>query len=348
MGKEEKDTKGYEATVVFDEKGDYKVEPTQQPAAPNVTELGQTSTNAASKAKKTLGNGKLTKAQPVNDTKEEVTTKDVKPVLKDVKTKKETIKEEASDESKKTTEVTKNKAVKNEPKEINVVKEEKAVKETSESKEKETPKISFEPESKPTSLNALNLNATASPKKEPTPITPMTDTKKNDKVTSLSMDSLLNTAVTKTEEQTVSKETESSASVEKETTLTPINVTQDNFKLSPLSELCAGFNYDINTFIRSVMNNISTLLMGPQDRFACTDCKCLIIHGVSSLDEDNSSIVLHIETQNNSHAIIKVSDYNYSDCSGELTAGKLVKANVSGKTVSLCSMAFAPKIRFIK
>jgi len=75
--------------------------------------------------------------------------------------------------------------------------------------------------------------------------------------------------------------------------------------------------------------------------------KALIIHGLRLLDE-NGSVVMHIETESAGHAIIKLTPNSYQDCPVEITPSNIIMAQVSGRTIALCSMNSLPKLRFMK
>ena len=127
----------------------------------------------------------------------------------------------------------------------------------------------------------------------------------------------------------------------------PKKETVSDFELHPLAEICGKLHYDIPEFISTIRRNSALLATNPQDRFYMDSCKALIIHGVRMLD-DSGTLLIHIETESAGHAIIKVSSNSYQDCTGVISPGQLITAEVGGKELSLTSMAFLPKLRFIK
>lgn len=126
----------------------------------------------------------------------------------------------------------------------------------------------------------------------------------------------------------------------KEETISP-------FVLHPLAELCNKFSYNDSNFIAAVRRNLSVLAGNPQERFYADGYKALIIHGARLLD-DNGNLLIHIETAEHGHAIVKVTQSGYQDCTGSMTVGDIIMANVGGKDLCICSMAFSPKLRFMK
>ena len=119
------------------------------------------------------------------------------------------------------------------------------------------------------------------------------------------------------------------------------------FVLHPLAELCSKFSYNDSNFIAAVRRNLSVLAGNPQERFYAEGYKALIIHGARLLD-DNGNLLIHIETAEHGHAIVKVTQSGYQDCTGSMTVGDIIMANVGGKDLCICSMAFSPKLRFMK
>lgn len=119
------------------------------------------------------------------------------------------------------------------------------------------------------------------------------------------------------------------------------------FVLHPLAELCSKFSYNDSNFIAAVRRNLSVLAGNPQERFYAEGYKALIIHGARLLD-DNGNLLIHIETAEHGHAIVKVTQSGYQDCTGSMTIGDIIMANVGGKDLCICSMAFSPKLRFMK
>ena len=126
----------------------------------------------------------------------------------------------------------------------------------------------------------------------------------------------------------------------KEETISP-------FVLHPLAELCSKFSYNDSSFIAAVRRNLSVLASNPQERFYADGYKALIIHGARLLD-DNGNLLIHIETAEHGHAIVKITQSGYQDCTGTMTVGDIIMANVGGKDLCICSMAFSPKLRFMK
>lgn len=126
----------------------------------------------------------------------------------------------------------------------------------------------------------------------------------------------------------------------KEETISP-------FVLHPLAELCSKFSYNASSFIAAVRRNLSVLASNPQERFYADGYKALIIHGARLLD-DNGNLLIHIETAEHGHAIVKITQSGYQDCTGTMTVGDIIMANVGGKDLCICSMAFSPKLRFMK
>lgn len=119
------------------------------------------------------------------------------------------------------------------------------------------------------------------------------------------------------------------------------------FVLHPLAELCSKFSYNDSNFIAAVRRNLSVLAGNPQERFYAEGYKAFIIHGARLLD-DNGNLLIHIETAEHGHAIVKVTQSGYQDCTGSMTVGDIIMANVGGKDLCICSMAFSPKLRFMK
>lgn len=119
------------------------------------------------------------------------------------------------------------------------------------------------------------------------------------------------------------------------------------FVLHPLAELCSKFSYNDSNFIAAVRRNLSVLAGNPQERFYAEGYKALIIHGARLLN-DNGNLLIHIETAEHGHAIVKVTQSGYQDCTGSMTVGDIIMANVGGKDLCICSMAFSPKLRFMK
>ena len=98
------------------------------------------------------------------------------------------------------------------------------------------------------------------------------------------------------------------------------------FVLHPLAELCSKFSYNDSNFIAAVRRNLSVLAGNPQERFYAEGYKALIIHGARLLD-DNGNLLIHIETAEHGHAIVKVTQSGYQDCTGSMTVGDIIMAN---------------------
>lgn len=189
------------------------------------------------------------------------------------------------------------------------------------------PEIKNEPEPKPEP-------AKADPKPEPKPEPPKADSKEGLSKLSLGAKPV---ETPKVEEAT---KAEPPKAEPKEETISP-------FVLHPLAELCNKFSYNDSNFIAAVRRNLSVLAGNPQERFYVDGYKALIIHGARLLD-DNGNLLIHIKTAEHGHAIVKVTQSGYQDCTGSMTVGDIIMANVGGTDLCICSMAFSPKLRFMK
>lgn len=198
-----------------------------------------------------------------------------------------------------------------------------------------------------TGLNSLKPEPAKADSKEPLKPEPAeVDSKEPPKAEGLSKMNLGTTSA-----KTPTTPAEEAPKVEPEKAETPKEEpkkeTVSAFELHPLAEICGKLHYDIPEFISTIRRNSALLATNPQDRFYMDSCKALIIHGVRMLD-DSGTLLIHIETESAGHAIIKVSSNSYQDCTGVISPGQLITAEVGGKELSLTSMAFLPKLRFIK
>ena len=191
----------------------------------------------------------------------------------------------------------------------------------------EPPKTEIKPEPKPEP-------AKADPKPEVKAEPPKADSKEG--LSKLSLD----TKPAETPKVEEAPKAEPPKEEPKEETISP-------FVLHPLAELCNKFSYNDSNFIAAVRRNLSVLAGNPQERFYADGYKALIIHGARLLG-DNGNLLIHIETAEHGHAIVKVTQSGYQDCTGSMTVGDIIMANVGGKDLCICSMAFSPKLRFMK
>ena len=179
-------------------------------------------------------------------------------------------------------------------------------------------------------------------KEPPNPEPAKVDSKEPPKAEGLSKMNLGTTSA-----KTPTTPAEEAPKVEPEKAEVPKGETVSAFELHPLAEICGKLHYDIHEFISTIRRNSALLATNPQERFYMDSCKALIIHGVRMLD-DSGTLLIHIETESVGHAIIKLSSNSYQDCTGAISPGQLITAEVGGKELSLTSMAFLPKLRFIK
>ena len=320
MSNEEK----FNTKVVYDEKGDYEV-------MENKTE------NA--KAKKTLGD-KLGKK--VEENKTATTSTGATPLdltskaapttpLEELDLKNPTTKADTDNASKATTELkieplkpAPKPEIKSEPAKVEPKPE---IKPAAPEIKPEPPKTEIKPEPK---LEPAKADPKPEVKAEP----PKADSKEG--LSKLSLD----TKPAETPKVEEAPKAEPPKEEPKEETISP-------FVLHPLAELCNKFSYNDSNFIAAVRRNLSVLAGNPQERFYADGYKALIIHGARLLD-DNGNLLIHIETAEHCHAIVKVTQSGYQDCTGSMTVGDIIMANVGGKDLCICSMAFSPKLRFMK
>ena len=313
MSNEEKKETGFDKKVVYDEKGDYQVLNTNS----KEEKAKDTTATETEKAKRTLAD-KLPKASP---------TPVNKPLSNPTSDAKTTPLEELDLKTPKT--VTG----------LNSLKPEPAKADSKEPLKPEPAKVDPKEPPKPEPTKADSKEPL---KPEPAEV----DSKEPPKAEGLSKMNLGTTSA-----KTPTTPAEEAPKVEPEKAETPKEEpkkeTVSAFELHPLAEICGKLHYDIPEFISTIRRNSALLATNPQDRFYMDSCKALIIHGVRMLD-DSGTLLIHIETESAGHAIIKVSSNSYQDCTGVISPGQLITAEVGGKELSLTSMAFLPKLRFIK